>query len=99
MTFDDFAEVAGGLFGLEGGELNELASLLDAAGAPLEAYEWDDKDFWELASDAGEEILEGDYTDEDFERYPLDRFFPGDEYLEPDIEWEITAESEEGYGD
>ena len=56
-----------------------------------------------IARRADEEIASGDapWDDEedDFEDDELDPFFPGDEWLEPDIEWEMTAESEEGYGD
>jgi hypothetical protein len=91
MTFDEFADTAADLFGFDVTEANTLASQLDDAGLDLESYDADDAEYWADVSDA--------LGEEDFEVDELDPFFPGDEWLEPDIEWEMTAESEEGYGD
>ena len=91
MTFDEFADTAADLFGFDVTEANELASRLDDAGLELESYDADDADYWADVADA--------IDTDDFEDDELDPFFPGDEWLEPDIEWEMTAESEEGYGD
>lgn len=93
MRYSDFEDTATNLFGLRGDELAELAEQMDAVGLPLEAVDVDDDLFWEVASDALEEYYES------LEMYDLDPRFPGDEYLDAGIEWEMTAESEEGYGD
>lgn len=91
MRYGDFEETATDLFGLRGDELAELADAMDAAGLPLEAVDAEDVLFWEIASDAL------DFSD--VEQYDLDPRFPGDDYLDAGIEWEMTAESDEGYGD
>lgn len=93
MTFDEFTDEARELFGLDAGEASELADSLDQAGFPLEEFDSDDSLLWEVASDLTDEFFD------DYEEYDLDPYFPDDEYLEPDIEWELTAETEPGYGE
>ncbi len=49
----------------------------------------------EQAEEEYEEIEMGDAWEEE-EMYPLDPFFPDDEYLDPNEVWELSAEA---YGD
>lgn len=93
MTFDEFEDTARDLFGLTHSEVGDFAETLDQAGLPLEEWDADDETFWEIASDLTDEFFE------DIEQYDLDPYFPGDEYLDAGIEWEMTAETDEGYGD
>ena len=94
MRFRDFEDTARDLFGLEPGEVRDLAEALDAAGFDYRQWDADESLVWEIASD----ILDFDDVEleepEPVERWPLDRHFPHDEYLEPDVEWELTAETD-----
>lgn len=95
MTYDEFESVAAELLGIEpGGEARDFADVMDAAGLPFDAFDADDRFFWEIASDAAEPYFE-EYEEEVGERWPLDRRFPDDEYLDPGFEWEITATYDE----
>jgi hypothetical protein len=95
MRFRDFEDTAQELFGFDKGEAREFAAILDEAGLKPELYDADDAEYWELAADFTDEFFE----DETDEVYPLDPFFPDDDYLYAGDEMELTAESEEGYGD
>lgn len=98
MTFDEFEDTARELFGFDAGESRDFADTLEAAGLfPAEA-DADDRTFWEIASELTDEFFEDVELPEE-EMYPLDPRFPGDEYMEAGIEWEMTAESIEGYGE
>lgn len=90
MTFDEFETTASELFGLEAGEVRDFADVLDAAGLPFEGFDVDDRQYWEIASDLTDEFYE---DIEVAERYPLDRYFPDDDYLDPGDLWEFTAEA------
>lgn len=91
MRFRDFEDTARDLFGLDGGESRDLAEAMDAAGFNTRAFDVDDPLFWEIAAD----VLDFDDVEaEPVERWPLDSRFYHDEYLEPDVEWELTAETE-----
>jgi hypothetical protein len=92
MIFSEFEETAQELFGFDAGESRAFANQLDEAGLSPEYYDADDTEFWEVAAD-----FTDDFFDE--ELYPLDPFFPDDDYMDADVEMELTAESEEGYGD
>ncbi len=103
MTFDEFEETAQELFGLDAGEARDFADTLEAAGLFPEEADADDREFWEVASEFVDEFV-GLEPEEIYyeapEMYPLDYSFPGgDEYLDADVEWEMTAESDEGYGE
>lgn len=96
MRFRDFEDRAAEFFGIEpGGEARDFAAALEADGLTLRGVDPDDRDFWIAASDSIDAFVEAP----ELERYPLDPYFPHDAYLDPDIEWEMTAESEEGYGE
>lgn len=104
MRFKDFESLAAEYFGIEpGGEARDFADAIEASGQPLRGVDTDDSEFWIHAADVLDAFVEPYYDEaihEPIERYPLDRHFPGgDEYLEAGIEWEMTAESEEGYGE
>lgn len=102
MTFDEFEDTARELFGFDAGEARDFAETLEAGGLFLEEADAGDREFWEVATEFIDPYVEDYYTeteDDDGELYPLDPSWPDDEYLEPDIEWEMTAESDEGYGE
>jgi len=91
MRFRDFEATARDVFGLEPGEVRDLADALDAAGFNYKQWSVDEPLVWEVASD----ILDFEAMEPEVEeRWPLDRRFPHDEYLEPDVEWELTAETD-----
>lgn len=100
MRFRDFEDTARDLFGLEPGEVRDLADALDAAGFDYKQWDADEPLVWEIAAD----ILDFDAMVEDMphepydmprrERWALDPSFIGDEYLDAGVEWELTAESE-----
>lgn len=92
MRYETFERKTEELFGFDKGQTAELATILDEAGLRLEEWDARSKDFWELAAE---------FTDEFFqeEEFPLDPYFPGDEYLDAGDEFELTAESIEGYGE
>jgi hypothetical protein len=93
VTYDEFEDTARTLFGFTDSEIADLATSLDDAELSPEVFDVDDEDFWALVSDASDEIFE----DVEFEeRWPLDRYFPDDDYLDPGDVWEVTAEA---YGD
>lgn len=93
MISQEFEGTARDIFGLDRAEAATLAGDMDAAGFSFEEWDADDPLFWEVASDVADEFFE------DVEMYDLDPYFPGDDYLDPGVEMELTAESEEGYGD
>lgn len=95
MTYDEFEATAAELLGIEpGGEARDFADAMDAAGLPLEAFDADDKFFWEIGVDVAEPYYE-EFEEEVPERWLLDPRFPDDEYLDPGIEWEITTTYDE----
>lgn len=95
MKYSTFESHAEEYFGFDKGQSAELAHILDSAGLNLEEWSVRSKDFWELASEFIDPFLE----EAEPEQYALDPMFPGDEYLDADDEFELTAESVEGYGD
>lgn len=94
MRFRDFEDTAREMFGLDAGETRDLADALDAAGFNYRQWDADDPLVWEIASDIldFEDVDEAPY--EPVERWPLDPRFRDDEYLDADVEWELTVESE-----
>ena len=93
MRVTDFDYYAREYFGLDKPEARELLLQFEESGGTIRGVDATDKDFWaDLAhSDAFDTVIEEqEYEPE--ERWSLDPYFPDDEYLEPDIEWEMTAE-------
>lgn len=91
MTFDEFEKAIVDQYGDAVVYLyraDEIADMLDDAGLVLEEWDADDPVFWEIAAELAE-----------LEMYALDPHFPNDDYLDAGEEWELTAESEEGYGE
>lgn len=104
MRFSDFESTAADLFGFDAGEARDFADVLESAGLSPDDYRKGDSEFWEIASEFIDEFVglepEEIYEYERPEMYPLDRHFPGgDEYLDAGVEWEMTAESDPGYGE
>lgn len=101
MRFREFEDTARELFGLEPGEVRDLADALDAAGFGYKQWDADEPLVWEVAADILDfEAMEpGDEPHEPYdmprrERWALDPSFYGDEYLDADVEWELTAETD-----
>jgi len=94
MRYADFEYHALEYFGLVG---DEVATLLDLLGGSVRGIAEDDEDFWVQASEALDSEALGLFEID--EPYALDSLFPDDEYLDPYEEWEMTAESIEGYGE
>jgi hypothetical protein len=99
VTFDEFEDAAAELFGMDAGEARDFANTLESAGLFPEEVDEGDREFWEVASEFIDEYVGVDAEEIYEESYPLDYSFPGDEYLDAGVEWEMTAESEEGYGE
>lgn len=98
MRTADFDYYAMEYFGLDRPEARELLLRFEESGGTIRGVDADDKDFWaDLAqSDAFDEVL-GEY--EEPERYPLDSYFPDDDYIDAGEEWEMTAETDDFYGE
>ncbi len=88
MRYADFEYHALEYFGLVG---DEVAALLDSMGESLRGVDEDDRAFWERATDALDDVLDVDEYEE--EGWPLDPYFPDDEYLDAGELWELTAEA------
>jgi hypothetical protein len=89
MDFDDFAEEAETLFGLNQHESADLLESLEEEGFDLEE---DSLSEWgEEASD----LIDFSEYEEDWMDYELDPDFPDDGWIEEGEEWEITADYEE----
>lgn len=93
MRYADFEYHAMEYFGLTGDEAAMLLDSIQAQGGSLRGEDADDQTFWVQASGALTDDILGIYHE-----YDLDPNFPDDEYLSAGDEWEMTAESEEGYG-
>ena len=98
MRYADFAYHAAEYFGFTGDEVAALLDAIEAEGGTILGVDENDRQFWGQVADLDviDEII-GEY--EEPERYPLDSRFPDDDYLDAGEEWEVTAESIEGYGD
>lgn len=100
MRYADFEYHAMEYFGLTGDEVAVLLDGIEAAGGTIRGVDEDDRSFWaDLSqSDALDDAL-GIEPEEYEEMYDLDPYFPDDDYLDAGVEWEMTAESIEGYGE
>jgi hypothetical protein len=96
MRYADFEYHAMEYFGLTGDEVAMLLDAIQAAGGTIRGVDEDDKDFWASASFELDDILE-EY--EEPERYPLDSYFPDDDYIDAGEEWEMTAEMDDFYSE
>jgi hypothetical protein len=98
MRYRDFEYHAAEYFGLTGDEVAALVDAIEAEGGTIRGVDEDDRSFWlDVAQMDVVEELVGEYDEP--EQYPLDSRFPDDDYLDAGEEWEVTAESIEGYGD
>ena|SRR5690349_3963923 len=100
MRTADFDYFAMEYFGFERPEARELLLRFEESGGTIRGVDAEDRNFWaDLSrSDAFAELIEEQEYEEP-EQYALDSRFPDDAYLDPGEEWELTAESIEGYGD
>lgn len=88
-AFDDFADDAANLFGLDH---HEAANLLDALED--QGFEAEDelRDWMPEAYDLLDDITDLSEYEEEWWDEELDPGFPDDDWLDPYEEWEITAE-------
>jgi hypothetical protein len=92
VRYEEFEQHAAEFFGIEpGGEARDFAETLEAAGLDYTEVSGRDRDFWEIASELTDEYYEDVELPEPEERYPLDPYWPDDDYLDPYEEWEITV--------
>lgn len=103
MTYEEFESAAAEYFGMDPYEAALLAEQLAGAGWDLDTVDPRDKDMWEEASTyeavdmaLADVELPDDEAYDDY-GYELDPYFPDDDWLEPDIEWEMTAETDDTY--
>lgn len=94
--FAGFADDARELFGLDRAQADELLDLLEIDDFALGSDSIYDNMWGLVAADALDEIIDFDALNEDIEAqlgpYELDPSFDGDEWLQHDEEYEISAE-------
>ncbi len=98
MRYADFEYHAMEYFGFTGDEVAALLDAIQADGETIRGVDADSRAFWTyVASLDVIEDLAGEY--EEPERYPLDSYFPDDDYIDAGEEWEMTAEMDDFYSE
>jgi hypothetical protein len=98
VTYEEFEATAMELFGMDPDEAATLAEQMSGE-YDLDRIDADSERFWaEAVEYEAVDMALAEYEEPEYEdRYELDPRFPGDEWLDADVEWEMTAETDDSY--